>query len=107
MIVVCVIVLLAAMAIPNLVKARANSQAKACINNLRKIDDACNQFALEAHKSTGDHVSLNRDLTPYIKMNSTGKLPACPVRGTYGIENIGDIPTCSLGNSVTPSHVLP
>ncbi|MEY4916471.1 MAG: hypothetical protein RL616_384 [Verrucomicrobiota bacterium] len=107
MIVVAIIGLLAAIAIPNFVKARATSQANACINNLRKIDDAASQFAIEQGKSTGDHVSLNRDLTPYIKMNAAGKLPICPARGTYGIENIGDHPDCSLGNNVTPSHVLP
>jgi prepilin-type N-terminal cleavage/methylation domain-containing protein len=107
MIVVAVIGLLAAIAIPNFVNARARSQATGCINNLRMIDDAASQFAIEAHKSTGVHVSLNRDLTPYIKMNATGKLPACPARGTYGIENIGDTPVCSLANSVTPAHVMP
>jgi prepilin-type N-terminal cleavage/methylation domain-containing protein len=64
MIVVAIIGLLAAIAIPNFVKARATSQANACINNLRKIDDAASQFAIEQGKSTGDHVSLNRDLTP-------------------------------------------
>ena len=119
MVVVAVIALLAAIAIPNLVRARASSQANACINNLKKIDDASSQFAIEMNKSTGDHVSLNRDLTPYIKMNSNGRLPACPARGTYSLENIGDKPTCSLssssgpigtggaGTTVTPPHVLP
>jgi len=107
MIVVAIIGLLAAIALPNFIKARAQSQANACINNLRKIDDASNQFAVEAHKSTGDHVSLNRDLTPYIKMNAAGKLPTCPAHGTYGVESIGDTPVCSLGSTVNPAHVLP
>ena len=107
MIVVAIIGLLAAIAIPNFVRARATSQANACINNLHKISDASDQFALEHNKTTGDHVSLNRDLTPYIKMNSAGKLPECPAHGLYGIENIGDQPTCSIGNTVDPQHVLP
>ena len=50
MIVVAIIGLLAAIAIPNFVKARATSQANACINNLRQIDAAANQFALERAK---------------------------------------------------------
>ncbi len=54
MIVVAVIGLLAAIAIPNFVKARATSQANACINNLKKIDDAASQFAIERGKTTGD-----------------------------------------------------
>lgn len=107
MIVVAIIGLLAAMAIPNFVRARATSQANACINNLHKISDASDEFAIEHNKTTGDHVSLNLDLTPYIKMNSAGKLPTCPANGTYGIEKIGDLPTCSIGSTVNPVHVLP
>ena len=107
MIVVAVIGLLAAMAIPNFVRARGTAQANACINNLHKISDASDEFAIEHNKTTGDPVSLSRDLTPYIKMNSAGKLPICPARGTYGIESVGEIPTCSIGSSVNPQHVSP
>jgi prepilin-type N-terminal cleavage/methylation domain-containing protein len=107
MIVVAIIGLLAAIAIPNFVQARARSQATACINNLRMISNACDQFAIENNKTTGAHVSLHLDLTPYIKLNSAHNLPPCPAGGNYGIENIGDIPTCSLGNTVTPGHVMP
>jgi prepilin-type N-terminal cleavage/methylation domain-containing protein len=107
MVVVAIIGLLAAIALPNLVHARTHSQANACINNLRQISDASDQFAIEAHKITGAHVSLNLDLTPYIKMNASRRLPTCPAGGTYGIEKIGDIPACSLGNSVTPAHAMP
>src|SRR5882762_4428880 len=66
MIVVAIIGLLAAIAIPNFVKARATSQANACINNLRQIDAAINQWALENKKVSSDTVSLTTDLTPYI-----------------------------------------
>ncbi|MDR3458142.1 MAG: type II secretion system protein [Verrucomicrobiae bacterium] len=107
MIVVAIIGLLAAMAIPNLVRSRATSQANACINNLHKISDASDEFGIEHNKTTGDHVSLNLDLTPYIKMNSAGKIPACPSHGTYDMEKVGDQPTCSIGTSVDPQHVLP
>ncbi len=48
MIVVAIIGLLAAIAIPNFVKARNTSQANACINNLRQIDSAVQQWALES-----------------------------------------------------------
>jgi prepilin-type N-terminal cleavage/methylation domain-containing protein len=51
MIVVAIIGLLAAIAIPNFIKARATSQQNACINNLRQIDGAINEWALEAGKS--------------------------------------------------------
>jgi prepilin-type N-terminal cleavage/methylation domain-containing protein len=107
MIVVAIIGLLAAIAIPNFVKARATSQANACINNLRQIDAAANQFALEKGKKTGDAITLTTDLTPYIKLNSAGKIPPCPAGGTYTLTIVGTNPVCSLGSTVTPSHILP
>src|SRR3989442_670514 len=96
MIVVAIIGLLAAIAIPNFVKARATSQANACINNLRQIDAAANQWALEMHASTGQAIVLTTDLTPYIKLNSGSSIPGCPANGTYTDPSVGAIPQCSL-----------
>jgi len=107
MIVVAIIGLLAAIAIPNFVKARATSQANACINNLRQIDAAAQQFALEQHKKTTDAITYPDDLTPYIKLNSQNSIPPCPAGGTYACGTVGNNPTCSLSTTVTPSHVLP
>jgi prepilin-type N-terminal cleavage/methylation domain-containing protein len=109
MIVVAIIGLLAAIAIPNFVKARATSQANACINNLRQIDAAENEWALETGKSTGSAApSLTTDLTPYIKLNSGSTIPPCPAGGTYTTFAVGATPqvTCSL-TTTTPPHVLP
>jgi prepilin-type N-terminal cleavage/methylation domain-containing protein len=107
MIVVAIIGLLAAIAIPNFVKARATSQANACINNLRQIDGAAQQWALERGQSTGASITFPGDLTPYIKLNSSGSLPPCPAGGSYNDAKVGNTPTCSLSGSVTPPHVLP
>jgi prepilin-type N-terminal cleavage/methylation domain-containing protein len=107
MIVVAIIGLLAAIAIPNFVKARATSQANACINNLRQIDAAAQQFALEARKKTGDNISYPDDLTPYIKLNANNSIPPCPAGGAYDCPDVGTAPTCDLSTTVTPSHVLP
>jgi len=107
MIVVAIIGLLAAIAIPNFVKARATSQANACINNLRQIDAAVNEWALETHQTTGaGPASLTTDLTPYIKMNSANSIPSCPAGGSYTVATVGTSPqvTCNLGNTVTPGH---
>jgi prepilin-type N-terminal cleavage/methylation domain-containing protein len=109
MIVVAIIGLLAAIAIPNFVKARATSQQNACINNLRQIDAASNQWALETGKTTGGTApSLTSDLTPYIKLNSAGSVPGCPAGGTYATGTVGAIPsvTCTLSTLGTP-HRLP
>ena len=81
--------------------------ANACINNLRQIDAAANQFALEQHKTNGEAIKYPDDLTPYIKLNSQGKIPPCPGGGIYTIKKVGDTPTCSLGTIVTPAHFLP
>ena len=105
MIVVAIIGLLAAIAIPNFVKARATSQANACINNLRQIDAAANQFALEKGKTTGASITLTIDLTPYIKLNSAQSIPPCPAGGTYAIATVGTNPTCTL-STLTPAHAL-
>src|SRR4051812_14191520 len=86
MIVVAIIGLLAAIALPNFVKARATSQAKSCINNLRQIDSAANQWALEKGKATKAPYGVD-DITPYIRLNSAGTIPMCPAGGTYDIEN--------------------
>lgn len=107
MIVVAIIGLLAAIAIPNFVKARATSQANACINNLRQIDAAAQQWALEAKKTNLATIAMNTDLTPYIKLNADGFIPQCPASGTYTCDTVGVNPTCSLQGTVTPDHKLP
>ena len=108
MIVVAIIGLLAAIAIPNFVKARATSQANACINNMRQLDAAANQFALENKKTTG-YQPTDTDVTPYIKLNAGNSLPPCPAGGAYSYNPIGSTPSinCSLGSTVTPPHTMP
>ena len=83
------------------------SPTNACINNLRQIDAAANQFALENHLTNGSPINFPDDLTPYIKLNRAGKIPGCPQGGGYRISTVGDSPTCTLGTTVTPAHVLP
>ena len=107
MIVVAIIGLLAAIAIPNFVKARATSQQNACINNLRQIDAAAQQWALEQRKKTGDGITYPADLTPYIKLNSANSIPPCPAGGTYAVATVGVNPTCTLSSMSNQPHVLP
>src|SRR5438445_5342266 len=80
MIVVAIIALLAAIAIPNFVKARTSSQRSACIANLKQMDGAKATWALEAKKTSSDTPN-DTDLfgsTLYIRQK-----PACPANGTY------------------------
>ena len=103
---VFLIPMMMAIAIPNFVKARATSQANACINNLRQIDAAKNEWALENNKTNGTPVT-EADIKTYIKLDASGNLPRCPAGGTYTIGPVGELPTCSLGTTVSPAHVLP
>ena len=109
MIVVAIAGLLAAIAIPSFVHARTKSQATACINNLRQIECAVQQVAIEKGKHVGDNVNWPDDITAYIKLDSEGNIPGCPAGGNYSLQAVGIIPQaiCSLGNNVNPPHVLP
>jgi prepilin-type N-terminal cleavage/methylation domain-containing protein len=102
MIVVAIIGLLAAIAIPNFVKARVTAQQTGCINNLRQMDGAVQTLALEKHKQDSDTYSLD-ELKPYIKLDSNGDLPHCPANGTYSPGAcVTNPPTCSIA-----THKLP
>ena len=101
MIVVAIIGLLAAIAIPNFVRARTTSQQNACINNLRQMDGAVQQWALETKQSAGATVSLGQ-IKPYIKLNSAGNIPACPAGGSYSVSTVNSNPTCSVSGHALP-----
>jgi prepilin-type N-terminal cleavage/methylation domain-containing protein len=108
MIVVAIIGLLAAIAIPNFIRARATSQQNACINNLRQIDGAIDEWALETGQSNGNTPSATT-VSAYIKLNSNNKIPGCPAGGSYTYGNVGAIPqiSCSLSGDATTPHKLP
>ena len=106
MIVVAIIGLLAAIAIPNFVKARTTSQANACINNLRQYDGAVQQYALENKLASTSTYTMSL-INPYVKLDSQGNLPACPANGTYTAgSTVTNPPTCTLSTQ-TPPHALP
>src|SRR5437773_1454804 len=90
MIVVAIIGLLAAIAIPNFVRARNTAQKNACINNLRQIDGGKQQWALEFKKTDTD-VPTSDDVKIYIKNN---RFPTCPAGGTYTVAAVNTDPTC-------------
>ncbi|MDZ4198995.1 MAG: prepilin-type N-terminal cleavage/methylation domain-containing protein [Kiritimatiellia bacterium] len=106
MIVVLIIGLLAAIAIPSFTRARSRARANTCINNLRLIDSAKEQFAMETNLNAGAAVTAVQ-VAPFIR-NST--MPTCPEGNTaYADANVGNVgarPTCP--NVATfATHVLP
>jgi prepilin-type N-terminal cleavage/methylation domain-containing protein len=103
MIVVAIIGLLATIAIPNFVKARTTAQMNACISNLRQIDGAVQQWALEMKKDAGSPVSYS-DISSYLKNSVT-----CPSGGTtfddsYTITSVDATPVCQRQPA---THKLP
>ena len=69
MIVVAIIALLAAIAVPGFLRARKRSQASRILNDLRMIDAAVDQYAIETNRSTGFQVPWN-DVKSYLKVGS-------------------------------------
>ena len=97
MIVVAIIGLLAAIAIPNFVKARQTSQTNACINNLRIIDAAKQQWALEKGQQT-TATPATSDIAPYLGRAGTA-MPGEPLGGTYTINALSVVPYCSIAGA--------
>ena len=103
MIVVLIIGILLAIAVPNFMKARESSRTKACMANLKQIDAAIEQWAMDSHppKAGTDTVTMG-DLTggaePYLTT-----APSCPSGGNYVMATVNENPTCDIGGT----HVLP
>lgn len=101
MIVVAIIGLLAAIAIPNFVKARNTAQTNACINNLRQIDSAMQQWALET--GAGDATPVTSSIWTYIKNGQ----PSCPVGNTkYNLPTSVTTPPACPNVGSQPLHKL-
>ena len=99
MIVVAIIGLLAAVAIPNLIKARKQGQITGCKTNLTNIRGAIAMFALRENKSEDREVTLE-DIVKYM----THK-PKCPAGGTYEVTIVGKDPTCDIeGHTLPPKE---
>ena len=99
MIVVAVIGLLAAIAIPNFIRARATTLANKCVNNLRLIQAAKDQYAFE-NAISYDVVPTEDDMMVYLK---NSEMPEEPTGSTYSINAINTNCTC---NSGLADHVL-
>jgi prepilin-type N-terminal cleavage/methylation domain-containing protein len=97
MLVVAIIGLLAAIALPAFVKARTSSQKEVCISNLRQIDSAKEQWAMMNNKSDGASVDVAA-VNLFIK----GDGPDCPCSGVYDYHNIGTDPGCDKSGHILP-----
>jgi prepilin-type N-terminal cleavage/methylation domain-containing protein len=103
MIVVAIIGLLAAIAIPNFVKARTASQRNACIANMKQIHGAKATWALENKKNNAD-TPADADLFGADKY--IAKKPECPAGGNYTVSAVDTDPICDKA-AAPDLHVLP
>jgi prepilin-type N-terminal cleavage/methylation domain-containing protein len=92
MIVVAIIALLAAIAVPGFLRARKRSQASKILNDLRMIDSAVDQYAIETGKKTGDQVAI-ADWTNYVKKDAVLFNTGADLYGnTYGTQTVDSLP---------------
>lgn len=97
---ICVVVLiigiLLAVAVPNILSARSTATTRSCIANLSQIDTAKEMLKMDLRLQDTD-VPTTSELTPmYLRV-----FPVCPMQGTYSINSIETLPTCTY-----PDHVL-
>ena len=105
MIVVAVIALLAAIAVPGFLRARKRSQASKIINDLRMIDSAVDQYAIETGKKTGDPVGVN-DWTNYVKKDSVLFASGKDLFGNdYGAQTVDSLPSVPAASKSALSDV--
>jgi hypothetical protein len=98
---VVMIPMYAAIAIPSFVKARDHAQVAVCINNMRMISAATDQWAMEENAVEGAPVDPE-GLKEYLPGET---LPTCPAGGTYTIPPVGGEPECSVHGKLSEAHL--
>ncbi len=98
MIVVAIIGLLAAIAIPSFMKARTTSQKNACIENQRQIEGAKEQWAMENNQAQSAPI-VTTAVASYLKSSA---FPGCPGGGTYTYNTVGNNMSCGITGHVIP-----
>jgi prepilin-type N-terminal cleavage/methylation domain-containing protein len=109
MIVVLIIAILLAIAIPNFLRARETSRAKSCQANLRQMETAKEQWAMDTRAKTTDTPTNANLVSEYMK-GKEDTLPDCPSSGTYSLNAMSARPSCSIGSNGSESyddHLLP
>jgi prepilin-type N-terminal cleavage/methylation domain-containing protein len=105
MIVLVILAIMLAIAVPNYLNSGKTSQKTVCIANLERIDSAVDQWAIDNHMAAGAVLSESQEEDMYSNYVKGGK-PKCPSGGTYTIHGVGTKPqvTCSHEDE---GHKLP
>jgi prepilin-type N-terminal cleavage/methylation domain-containing protein len=105
MIVVAIIALLAAIAVPGFLRARKRSQASRIINDLRLIDSAVDQYAIETNKKSGDAVEIT-DWTNYLKKGTNLYVTGNDILGNpYNAQKVDSLPGVPAASKTALSDV--
>jgi len=105
MIVVAIIALLAAIAVPGFLRARKRSQASRIINDLRLIDSAVDQYAIETNKTSGSTVNVS-DWTNYLKKGTNLYTSGNDILGNaYGAQTVDSLPKVNASSRASLSDV--
>jgi len=105
MIVVAIIALLAAIAVPGFLRARKRSQASRIINDLRLIDSAVDQYAIETNKKSGDPVAVT-DWTNYLKKGTNLYVSGKDIlTNDYGPQTVDSLPKVNASTKTSLSDV--
>ena len=105
MIVVAIIALLAAIAVPGFLRARKRSQASRILNDLRMIDSAVDQYSIETSRTSGATVNT-ADWTNYVRKNAVLYNTGQDLLGdAYGVQTVDSIPQVPVGALNTLSDV--
>jgi hypothetical protein len=90
-------IVVAVIVIPSFFRARSTPAMNWCVNNLRQLDGAKQERALENRRTNGDAVTWD-DVKPFLK-----NPPVCSRGGVYMLGRVGELPRCSIGGD----HSLP
>jgi len=105
--VVAIIALLAAIAVPGFLRARKRSQATKILNDLRMIDAAVDQYAIETNRATGNTVAVT-DWTGYLKSGTILYNTGADLFGdAYGAQAVDSLPSVPASAWNTLSDVAP
>ena len=101
MIVVLIIGILMAIAVPNFIQARTRSQISTCVSNLKQIEGAKEQWAMVNKKGATD-TPTSTELVGSVTDGFIKTYPSCPTSGTYTIGNMSTRPVCTVAGHVLP-----
>jgi prepilin-type N-terminal cleavage/methylation domain-containing protein len=99
MIVVLIIGILMSIAVPSFIQARHSARQSSCINNMKQIESAKEQWGMDQKKSNGDTVAFTDLVGSTLYLKST---PSCPSSGTYTVNPIGTVPVCDVSGHLLP-----